>query len=451
MQDFSRCTCNTHARLGKQNLVLNTQTNVRVDPTQPLTLSLQFKIPPRSLLELVFLHCLEKDNPEEPSVLETRYSAITKTLTAELTELEAGCSYSVQVNHEAFFAPRCRVITGPQDSDLVYGFTILHPKSGPPPRKPWTLKCKTLTGKVVHLQASPSDTPHHLKALLALYEGEPPNDQRLITNSKQLTDGLTLEEAGVKDGQTLVMVLRLRGNGDFISNHLTNARIGHCSLLGTPDTRPTHNLQDGANSIILTFDDNIGIHTLTGCVELKTRFGRKTKFQSCTWENNTLIAVPESLEEGVTYRLEVNGNCFSNNGQPLTNHTFTFLTVCSTLTLRCGTETASATKTGKPRTFVFNGGHIWQLVSQLPWQLWEHDLHLPSTPNPEQVQLHLVHPDTRLRVPLKNDQDVLKLVAGDLLVVSIANKVDEAAKQSSKHMHVVRSPFAGTAVGVDAL
>eukprot|EP01006_Ploeotia_vitrea_P002040 TRINITY_DN10627_c0_g1_i1.p1 TRINITY_DN10627_c0_g1~~TRINITY_DN10627_c0_g1_i1.p1 ORF type:complete len:450 (-),score=15.19 TRINITY_DN10627_c0_g1_i1:105-1454(-) len=430
MHDFSRCTCRTHAQLGKQRLTLNSKTNVRADLTQPLTLVVVFNTLPTSLTELLFLHHLGKDGPKEPTVLETSYNVNARTVTAVLSEVKAGCSYSVHVNHECFFERGANV-----PKDLVYGFTILHPSSGPPASHAQRLHLvvKTLTGQTLRVHASSLDTVHDVKGLLTVKEGTPPEHQRIIFNKREVQNASTLHDCGIKDGDQLHMVLRLRGNGDFLHNHLKRAFIGGTSLLTNEFPTIQHNMHNG-NNLVLEFDTKIQFKSIENCLQLSSRFGKKVPVK-CTREEqgHTLIADHNGLEEGVTYRLEIDGNCFRNeSGYGLISSTLLFTTMCAPLPLYCITEKAfeqGKTKTG--RGFCLVGGCRWKLLSQLPWQLWEHDMKLSSTPDLDQVMLHLVHPDTKVLIPLKTDQDVLKLNFEDLIVVSIENTTESKTTPTS--------------------
>lgn len=73
------------------------------------------------------------------------------------------------------------------------------------------IKIKTLTGRLTALTFEDTATLRDVKASLQEKEGIQVEQIRLIFQGKQPTDDKTLVEVGIKPGDTLHMVLQLRG------------------------------------------------------------------------------------------------------------------------------------------------------------------------------------------------------------------------------------------------
>ena len=70
---------------------------------------------------------------------------------------------------------------------------------------------KTLSGKTDSFECEESDKIEDVKAKIEEKEGVPVDQQRLIFAGKQLDGQKTLQECGINGGDSLSMVLRLRG------------------------------------------------------------------------------------------------------------------------------------------------------------------------------------------------------------------------------------------------
>jgi ubiquitin C len=71
---------------------------------------------------------------------------------------------------------------------------------------------KTLSGKTITLQVTPSTKVEGVKASIEDREGTPTDMQRLIFAGKPLQDGQTLLYYNITDGSTIDSVLRLHGS-----------------------------------------------------------------------------------------------------------------------------------------------------------------------------------------------------------------------------------------------
>jgi ubiquitin-large subunit ribosomal protein L40e len=87
---------------------------------------------------------------------------------------------------------------------------------------------KTLTGKVIHVEVETSNTVLRVKQIIQGKEGIPTDQQRLIFGGIQLEDNWELSNYNIQQHAILHLVLRLRGQGDMVINHIasTNFKSG---------------------------------------------------------------------------------------------------------------------------------------------------------------------------------------------------------------------------------
>ena len=76
---------------------------------------------------------------------------------------------------------------------------------------PMQITVRTLTAKRLIISIFPTDLVEQLKAAIQDTEGFPPDQQRLIFANTVMEDGHSLASYGVRNDDTVHLVLRLRG------------------------------------------------------------------------------------------------------------------------------------------------------------------------------------------------------------------------------------------------
>ena len=78
-----------------------------------------------------------------------------------------------------------------------------------PPKGSYTIKIKTLTGRIIHLEVEAGNTLFDIKTKIKENEGIPEEEQRYIYNGKALEDSRTLYDYNITEGKIIHLILRI--------------------------------------------------------------------------------------------------------------------------------------------------------------------------------------------------------------------------------------------------